>query len=81
MCHQTLGIICIRNRPAENHKGSQWLSDSHGTKGNLKPHTNNFSNVPKIDCNIASCLMFWLFVPYSCVESVVNKKVSKLILI
>ena len=40
-------IIRIRNGPAENHKGSQSLGESHGTKDNLNPRTNNFSAFPK----------------------------------
>ena len=68
-------IIRIRNGPAENHKGSPWLGESHGTKDNLKPRTNIFFWFPKkaiVIQQAVSCV--GISSPYSCVESDANKK-------
>ena len=62
-------------------KGSPWLGDSHGTKGNLKPHTNNFKFLVSqkliVIQQAVSCV--GILSPYSCVESDANKKDSELI--
>ena len=72
-------IICIRNGTAENHKGSPWLGESHGTQDNLKPRTNIFSGFPKVIVIQQAVSCVGILTPYSCVESDANKMDSEFI--